>query len=147
MIPGADPAVRLSKSDLIALISDRRIDTSGAFYGVGAPEVVDNICHAVPVEYINEHWNGTPEDRPSAIRFNSQWAIEKDGRCQLEIQRDPHGPEHVFGDTTDFIPVIWRRRCGLDGSRGWTNERLEQSYISRPAGNPAPDGLEDEHEL
>ena len=117
----------MSNSDLIALISDRRIDTSGAFYGVGAPEVADNIFHAVASEYINEHWNGTPEDRPSAIRFNSQWAIEKDGRCQLGILRDPHGPEHVFGDITDFLPAIWRRRCGLDGSRGWTNERLEQS--------------------
>ena len=118
LITGADHAVPLSNSDLIALISDRRIDTSGAFYGVGAPEVADNIFHAVASEYINEHWNGTPEDMPSAISFKSQWAIEKDGRCQMEILRDPHGPEHVFGDITDFLPAIWRRRCGLaNGTR------------------------------
>ena len=117
----------LSSSDLIALISDRRIDTSGAFYGVGAPEVADNIFHAVASQYISEHLLDNSEDVPSAIRFESQWAIEKDGRCQMEILRDPHGPAHLFGDITDFLPAVWRRRCGLDGSPGWTNDRLEQS--------------------
>ena len=71
------------------MISDPRIDTSGAFYGVGALEVADNIFHAVASKYISEHWLGNPEDVPSAIRFESQWAIEKDGRCQTEILRDP----------------------------------------------------------
>ena len=113
MITGADHAVPLSNSDLIALISDRRIDTSGAFYGVGAPEVADNIFHAVASEYINEHCNGTPEDRPSAIRFNSQWAIEKDGRCQQDILRGPHGPEHVF-----VISLMSSQLFGGDGA-GW----------------------------
>ena len=106
-------AVPLSSSDLIALISDRRIDTSGAFYGVGAPEVADNIFHAVASEYINEHCNGTPEDRPSAIRFNSQWAIEKDGRCQLDILRDPMPPNMFL-----VISLISSQLFGGDGA-GW----------------------------
>ena len=94
---------------------------------MGAPEVADNIFHAVASQVISEHWLGNPEDVPSAIRFESQWAIEKDGRCQTEILRDPHGPAHLFGDITDFLPAVWRRRCGLDGSKGWPNERLETS--------------------
>ena len=60
---------------------------------MGAPEVADNIFHAVASKYISEHWLGNPEDVPSAIRFESQCAIEKDGRCQMEILRDPMAPK------------------------------------------------------
>ena len=119
------PAHGLSKirggpDTVIPLISGRRLDTSGAFYGIGGPEISDQVIAAGCDEYIDaasDAYQSGP--RPSAIRFANRWAIEKDGVCQAEIihaanEELPFAPKHLFGDIcslfhADLGLAMWTR--------------------------------------
>ena len=113
-------------ADLVPLLADRRIDSSAAFYGVGAPEIADRFIERGVAEFIGDHASSSP--RPRGLRFVSKWAIEIYKVCQSEALHAKDGPEHLFNDICDSLPPLWRKRCGLDGHAAskWSHEDLKR---------------------
>ena len=103
---------------------DRLVTTSGAFYGVGAPEVADRcIAHGI-TKFLAGRPNSNASSYVAPPHFKNSWAIEISGACRAEMLEDVDGPSHVFGDICDFLPPRWRQRCGLDAGTRWPIERL-----------------------
>eukprot|EP00959_Pyramimonas_sp_CCMP1952_P178429 3729592-Pyramimonas_sp.AAC.1 len=112
-------------NDIIRLLSGRRIDTSGAFFGVGAAEIGDRIAESCSREFCQKNNANTTSPPPSHMRFVSKWAIEKSGPRRAEIARGGLA-EHIFGDITDFAPPVWKSRRGLSGPASkWPPARLK----------------------
>ena len=105
----SDPPPR----DVVPLLIERRVYTSGASYGIGASEVGDSFIERGAAEFIGTHSDSDPT--PRVLRFVSKWGIEINRGCQAEACNARGGPEHLFNDMCDFLPHIWRKRCGLDG--------------------------------
>ena len=110
--------------DTIALLSGRRIRTSGAFSGIGSPEIADEIISNTAGDFIKKNFDSSSAPAPKPIEFVSMWAIEKDDVCRAELLEAPNGPRHIFGDICDFLPSNWRAACGLDGNTPWPIEKL-----------------------
>ena len=100
----SDPPPR----DVVPLLIERRIDTSGAFYGIGASEVGDSFIERGAAEFIGTHSDSDPT--PRGLRFVSKWGIEINRGCQAEACNARGGPEHLFNDICDFLPHIWRKK-------------------------------------
>eukprot|EP00959_Pyramimonas_sp_CCMP1952_P161102 3368663-Pyramimonas_sp.AAC.1 len=115
-------------ADIAPYIYGRIISTSGAFSGIGGPELADNILHSSFQQYLQLTMpDGEYRDigNGDALRFRSEYAIEINKKSLQELLRLPGhypdsvtpdmGPRHVFGDISQFCPDEVRPDFGLDG--------------------------------
>ena len=85
---------------------NRRVTTSSAFSGVGAPETADLFIEAATCRIA---------PNIAALTLVPLWAFEYNRKCQEELLVAACPPQHVFGNILDLCPRQYRKACGLDG--------------------------------
>eukprot|EP00959_Pyramimonas_sp_CCMP1952_P235374 4918270-Pyramimonas_sp.AAC.1 len=85
--------------EVVSLLTSRRISTSSSFYGIGAPEVADQIIMNVVRVFVQQHHDPNLGAVPTPLELVNEWGIEKNRKCNMEVlharSRDSSaGPKH-----------------------------------------------------
>eukprot|EP00973_Karenia_brevis_P095967 12430011-Karenia_brevis.AAC.1 len=105
----------VSVNDCCKLLSNRKLSTSAAFAGIGAPE---NSCHAITCcsnAFLNQHGRSGTMSKP--VKFTNSWMIEWDKKCIAEIKALPDPPDHVLTNILLILPFEVQKMCGLHGGK------------------------------
>jgi len=116
----------------IQLLTNRTINSSTAFSGVGGPEVGDTqIENTLRAKLDRLKQQGQAMQRLLAnrepLRFVPMWAIESNTKCWEELLSLPNPPLHIFTDIREFVPRHLRKSVGLDGGQELPSTELRKT--------------------